>query len=148
MHFLFPSLLVFFLVDRLTKTFFFFQEGGERIALFPVVLEFRRIWNSNVLFFFSFSQQQQVLFFIFLIFLFSAWVIVTFSNKKFHGRDKLIFFQCLIIIGALSNIIDRALYGAVLDWIIFVPFSALNIADIYILTGICGSAFISFAKQR
>ncbi len=44
----------------------------------------------------------------------------------------------LIILGGLSNLFDRIIFGYVIDWIrvFFLPISIFNIADIMIIAGI------------
>lgn len=41
----------------------------------------------------------------------------------------------LIIVGATSNIIDRFIYGYVIDYLYFAPLSYINLADIAIFAG-------------
>ena len=42
----------------------------------------------------------------------------------------------LVLAGAVSNVIDRFVYGGVVDYIHFFSLSQFNIADIYIVTGL------------
>ncbi len=70
---------------------------------------------------------------IFLVILF-IWLIKTARQKKLSFTIAL----SLIFIGGLSNFLDRLFIGYVIDWIYlpFFPNSVLNIADIYITTGL------------
>jgi signal peptidase II len=53
------------------------------------------------------------------------------KSKKF---SLLQFLFCLLIAGAIGNIIDRILYGSVIDFICFrfINFPTFNVADIYV----------------
>lgn len=42
----------------------------------------------------------------------------------------------LILAGAVSNIIDRFVYGGVIDYINLMHYSQLNLADLYIFAGV------------
>lgn len=44
----------------------------------------------------------------------------------------------LIILGAASNLIDRRLYGATIDYLLFFGVSAINLADVLIVGGVAG----------
>jgi signal peptidase II len=71
-------------------------------------------------------------------------IIITFSTQVYsqYKKNESILFEIFVISGALSNIIDRFLYNAVVDfvelhignwyWPIF------NIADVFIVLGIVG----------
>ena len=50
----------------------------------------------------------------------------------------------LVIVGALSNVIDRLLYGAVIDYIPLLNFSTFNLADVQI---ILGALLLSFSPS-
>lgn len=70
-----------------------------------------------------------------LIFLHNVLVKCNF-NYSLKNR-KLIFLQlmlCLLVAGAIGNIIDRVLYGSVVDFICFrfINFPIFNVADVYV----------------
>ncbi|MFH1172920.1 MAG: signal peptidase II, partial [bacterium] len=50
----------------------------------------------------------------------------------------LIFWLGLLIVGALGNLTDRLLYGAVIDIIEIPGWSILNLADLMVVAGIIG----------
>ncbi len=53
-----------------------------------------------------------------------------------RAKEKLLIWgYALFIIGALSNLIDRVIYGYVVDYLYFAPVSYLNLADIAIVVG-------------
>ena len=64
---------------------------------------------------------------------FALWVL--YAKKITHpmGRWTLV----LIVAGALGNLIDRALYGYVVDMfeVLFMHFAVFNVADIFVVVG-------------
>jgi len=67
---------------------------------------------------------------------FLIYTVVRLINKKN------IFFETLVLSGAVSNIIDRLLYGAVVDFIDFHAYGwhwpTFNVADSLIVAGVIG----------
>ncbi|HLD33765.1 MAG TPA: signal peptidase II [Candidatus Nanoarchaeia archaeon] len=59
--------------------------------------------------------------------------------KEKPGKE--LIFYIMIIAGALSNLIDRIVYGAVTDFIYFNFWPAFNIADAAITLGVIGLLF-------
>lgn len=57
-----------------------------------------------------------------------------------HREGRLIYGELLVLSGAISNLVDRVIYGGVLDFIILSykgwAWPAFNIADACIVTGI------------
>lgn len=64
---------------------------------------------------------------------FALWVLYTKKITHPMGRWTLV----LIIAGAIGNLIDRALYGYVVDMfeVLFMHFAIFNVADIFIVVG-------------
>jgi signal peptidase II len=58
-----------------------------------------------------------------------------------NSSPWIIYGRSLIIIGGISNLIDRFIYGSVIDFIqVFIGdyrLSVFNLADVYIVLGIC-----------
>jgi signal peptidase II len=128
--FLFSCFLVFLIiVDRITKTFFIKNPYYfKNLYLFKLNLAI----NKNIAF--SLAIPQKIIFFlIFSILIFLFYLLIKHCKKK---EFTFIFSLSLIIIGALSNFIDRIIYGGVIDFIDVSYFTILNLADIYITTGI------------
>lgn len=67
---------------------------------------------------------------------------------RLRSHPALQFFLCLVIAGALGNVIDYFLYGHVIDMLHFkfgnYHFPVFNIADSAVCVGICGILLISF----
>lgn len=70
-----------------------------------------------------------------------------FYNKEVFSKLSLLSLS-LIGAGAFSNIIDRLIFGCVLDYIIIHPiFPVFNISDISIFLGSCSLLFSLYSKK-
>lgn len=81
--------------------------------------------------------------------IFSVFIFyITKYCKQFSTNEQFAIF--LIAGGGLSNIIDRLLYGGVVDFIKLYSFPVFNIADAFITTGIFYLiiSFIFISKQK
>lgn len=74
-----------------------------------------------------------------LVFVFAVAFCLKLRHSVAHFNQKLYFFICfsLILGGAASNMLDRAFFGCVFDYIhpFFKSFPLFNLADIAISTG-------------
>lgn len=55
---------------------------------------------------------------------------------------------CFVIVGALSNVFDRAVYGAVVDYFSIIPHGFFNIADIMIGGGSIAYIITGFVAKK
>ena len=71
-------------------------------------------------------------------------IIFIVSFQKYISTKKYIlsFFIGLVIIGAISNLMDRIILGYVIDFISIWIFPVFNLADLYITSGIIGIIFL------
>ena len=80
----------------------------------------------------------------------AVFVILAWSfGLSLRNGDRMragIFF--LILLGAFSNLIDRAFYGATIDYLIFFNRSAVNLADGMIIAGLLGLIFGSAKYEK
>lgn len=133
------------------------KERGE-IDVIPPLLNFRMAWNQGVNFgLFSNSADVMRWVLIAVAVVISAWVVVWLYREK-AGRWAMIAGG-LLVGGALGNVIDRLIYGAVADFLnmsccgLENPFS-FNVADIAIFAGalglvlFTGNAGAKDAKQK
>ncbi len=104
-------------------------------------LNFEVHWNRGISFgWFSFSSPGKF----FLLSLAIIAVICLFCLYVWgqHQQGKPLYFEMLVLTGALSNLVDRLKFGAVLDFIDFHVgawhFAVFNFADICISLGIIG----------
>lgn len=70
-----------------------------------------------------------------------CWIaIMLYLCYLWWSKRKLSFFQqlpfILIMAGGLSNMIDRILYGCVVDYVPFFNISVFNLADVFITGGV------------
>lgn len=61
-----------------------------------------------------------------------------------HEHPALLF----ILIGGLSNLADRFMYGSVIDYIFTIPFAPFNLADGLILIGIIWYWWSEYQKRK
>ena len=134
------GVLVF--LDQLTKYFvlrnFRVFETVEVTSFFNLVL----VYNPGAAFsFLSQASGWQRGFFITVALIASVWVI--YLLKKHVGQTLFCLALALVLGGAVGNLIDRVLYGAVVDFLDFHAYGyhwpAFNVAD----SGItCGAALL------
>ena len=114
--FLILSLIV---LDRLTKYF---------------ALNSSQLFKNPKLYFISFNSTL-------LYFLIGAtlFLLLFFFFRSWQKNNFLLMIGfSLIILGGLSNLFDRIIFGYVIDWlrVFFLPISIFNIADLMIVGGI------------
>ncbi len=126
-------------------------EGGPGVTIAPFA-ELRLVWNRGISY--GLFQQQSDL---------GRWLLVAISIAAAIGlgiwltRTTSIFVGVaigLIFAGALGNAIDRAIYGAVCDFVyLYSPGGAFrwyvfNVADAAIVAGVIGLLYDSIIKGR
>ncbi len=137
--------LIVFVIDQALKIFVVWwlnlAERGE-IDVLPPLLNFRMAWNRGVNFgLFSGDADALRWVLIAVALAISAWVWIWVRRDAPSPRTQ--FLAGLLIGGALGNVVDRVLYGAVADFLnmsccgIENPF-AFNVADICIFVGAAG----------
>lgn len=70
---------------------------------------------------------------------FTIAVLVFFAGFAYHDWSMHVarsMASCVVIIGALGNLVDRVVHGFTTDWLILLERSAVNISDGIILVGI------------
>lgn len=127
-----------FVVDRFFKTLFLLKptlfQGAGFIDLSI---------NKNIAF--SLPLSYFILYpLVFLIIFFLLWQWFVALRKK----SVLIWPWGLVIIGAISNLIDRFRYGGVIDFINVPYFTVLNISDIYISLGVVWLIYYSWFYKK
>lgn len=142
-----------FLIDQASKYYvvhYLDLAVRQRIEVWPPFLEFRMAWNRGVNFGLGAGYDMR-------------WVLigvacaitagVIFWLWRAGGTPKMYIAAGFLIGGALGNVIDRLLYGAVADFLNMSccgfdnPF-AFNVADVAIFVGAIGLAFLSDEKPR
>ncbi|MCB1328413.1 MAG: signal peptidase II [Maritimibacter sp.] len=141
--------------DQLSKTWV--VQGLDlktlgHIAVLPGLVEFRMAWNRGVNFGLGASGSDLMRWgLVALAVAISLWVIWWVRRERLGTRAQV--FAGLLVGGALGNVIDRLLYGAVADFLnvsccgIANPWS-FNIADIAVFAGAIGLALFTGPSQR
>ena len=144
--FLFSSL---FLADRFSKAWALKNLLLKDVALFNglnLSLAFNRGISFGYLRFNSFYGFVVLTFIIFCIVL--AFTFYTIYKFK---KGANIFFEVLIIAGAISNLVDRFLYGGVIDFIDCYVYKwhwpIFNLADVFVCVGILGILIRNFYDE-
>ena len=137
--------LAVFVIDQITKVVvvhWMNLKSLGAIDVLPPFLNFRMAWTRGINFGLFASDAETALWVLIAVSLaISAWV-VWWMRKEGEGRLARISAG-LLVGGALGNVIDRLLYGAVADFLnmsccgIDNPF-AFNVADIAIFVGAVG----------
>ena len=137
--FLIKFLLIFliFLTDQISKYYIInvFKSQNEEIYL-TSFLNLQLIWNEGIAFgLFSFENNfyyNSITFIIVIVILILLFLV--------KNNDQYSYFYCIIIGGALGNLIDRIRYSSVPDFIDLHLFNfhwfVFNIADIFITLGV------------
>jgi len=75
-------------------------------------------------------------FFYFLLGIILCILIFSLAKSYIQKEVTNILSFSLILVGALSNLLDRLQYGVVIDYISIPVFTAFNLADVMILVGV------------
>lgn len=137
--------LIVFVIDQALKIFVVWwlnlAERGE-IDVIPPLLNFRMAWNRGVNFGLLAGDADVLRWGLIAVALaISAWVWIWVRRDAPSARTQVL--AGLLVGGALGNVVDRVLYGAVADFLnmsccgIENPF-AFNVADICIFVGALG----------
>ncbi len=125
------SCLALFIIDRITK-YISLNELSKKGVYFFNFFGLEHQINSGIAFsikipyFMILSTTLIIIFFLIYI-----------AIKKIQQKEYIkSFLFSLIIIGAMSNLIDRLLYGGVIDFIKIWNFPVFNLADAYITISI------------
>ena len=116
--------LGFILLDQITKLLV-----KEKIQIFSF-FSLERVTNTGALFG-LFKGNNSV--FIILSFILLSLIIIWFVKEK---KSKVKFALILLISGLIGNLIDRIIYGFVVDFINFRFWYVFNLADCYIILAI------------
>ena len=137
------------LIDRATKVFFAGALSlGESIPVIRNIFHFTLVHNTGIAF--GLFKNQGIVFIIvpIIAIILIAFNIYYYRNNDYVGRAYLIGFS-LILAGAIGNLIDRILFGHVIDFIDLRVWPVFNTADSAITIGtiiILFKCIPSFAK--
>ena len=127
---------VIFVLDRLLKYWTVKKLPAEGIFVFEKFGGLGLKFSQNTGIAFGIPLHQ-VLVYIFLIFCFL--VLMYLIIQSWRKKNQVLFLALVIILlGALSNLIDRMVYGYVVDYINIFIWPTFNVADIMIVGGVLG----------
>jgi signal peptidase II len=110
---------------------------GERLHVFPF-FDFTLLYNRGAAFSFLADQTGWQRWFFTTLGLAAAGFMLWMMHKN-RSQTRLLFALSLILGGALGNVIDRILYGHVIDFLLFYwqnwYYPAFNVADSCITLG-------------
>lgn len=132
------SLFFLFVVDRLTKLYFL-QNPPQNLGggFFDLHI------NENI----AFSLPLTV--FILYPLIFGILVILIFlAFKAYKAKSILVWPWSIMIMGALSNILDRFRYGGVIDFISVPYFTVFNLSDVYIFLSVVWIFWYQIKEER
>jgi len=125
-------ILTLFVLDRILKRISFLKFGLEREHSYDLFLfKFSFYQNKNIALSIPLKTWIYYVLFAFL----SIWLIK--NLVRFYKEQNLQIFLGteLIVVGAISNLIDRIKNGFIIDYIETI-FSVFNLADVLIVAGI------------
>ena len=140
----FSTALIIILIDQITK--FLIRINFQLNETFPIIKNiFRLTYIHNFGAGFGILQQQKwILIFISLIVI---GVIFYYFDRI---KDKEILLQVLVgfvLGGTIGNLIDRIIYGFVIDFIDFRIWPIFNVADSFVTIGVIGLIIYLWGKE-
>ena len=128
---------------------------GHTVEVLPPVFSLVLTYNSGAAFsFLAWASGWQRHFF--MVIALAASILIVYMMKM-HERDRLLCFALALVLGgAVGNLIDRAIYGAVVDFLLFRwpggprlldPWPAFNLADSCITVGAVLLIWDSFRRS-
>ena len=99
----------------------------------PIKDYFSIVFVSNPGIFFGLFEKYGEVFLYFSI-LISA--VIVYGYPKVKGRLSIQVGLIFILSGAIGNVIDRLLYGYVVDILLLANYLVVNLADIFVITGL------------
>jgi signal peptidase II len=148
---------VFVLLDQITKIAI--QHAliqGQSMDVLPPVITLVLAYNPGAAFSFLASGSGWQRYFFLAIALVASALIIYMMIR--HLKDRFLCFALALVLGgAVGNLIDRAVYGAVVDFVlvrwpggpaVFDPWPAFNLADSCITVGAALLIWDSFRRSR
>ncbi|MCC6758805.1 MAG: signal peptidase II [Candidatus Omnitrophica bacterium] len=128
----------FVCIDRLTKIFFTHTlSSGESFVVLRNILHMTLVHNPGIAF--GMFKNHGIVFIIIPVIMIGLLVFNFYHYK--YNNEKLsrlyVVSVSLILAGAIGNLIDRILYGYVIDFIDVRVFPVFNVADSAITVGAC-----------
>lgn len=137
---------MFFVADRLLKNNALKLGFNHFEQIIGNILTFRLAFNENIAFSLPFSGLWLNI--LISLVVFALFLIIIYSKIKRSLELEKIFFLSLILLGAVSNLLDRFFYGAVVDYFDLKYFTIFNLADVMITTGVLALFILLMKKSK
>ena len=131
-------------------------ELGRQVEVLPPVFSLVLTYNRGAAFSFLATEAGWQRYFFILIAIGASALIIYMMTR--HKADRFLCFALALVLGgAIGNLIDRVLHGAVVDFLLFRwpggpalfnPWPAFNLADSCISVGAVLLIFDSFSRSR
>lgn len=138
------SALLFFIADRVGKWFVVNELSSDGLFLFSGITGVTLERNSGIAYGIALPSALLIGFVMALIIMCISVMVVAHRKKSFYIISPLVF----IVIGAFSNLLDRLLYGSVIDWLVLTSWPVFNIADAMITVGAVWLGIITIKKKK
>lgn len=142
------TILISYLIDRLNKYFFINEIGINERSIVEVTpfLDVVLVWNKGISY--GLFQQENTIGQIILT-MCSCLICIFIIIWIFKAKNILLYIPLSLIVGgALSNITDRLLFGAVADFYYLHAYGyswyVFNLADVFIVFGVFVLILINF----
>ena len=123
--------LVIFILDRIFKIYFISNPGASRVFV-SNFLSFNLETNPGIAFGLKLPQLFLIPIVVIVIVILIYAILGVYKEKDIISYTALI----LIVVGAISNFIDRIKYSNVIDYINVEFFTVFNLADTMITVGV------------
>ncbi len=142
------TIVISYLIDRLNKYFFINEIGINERSIIEVTpfLDVVLVWNKGISY--GLFQQENIIGQIILT-MCSCLICIFIITWIFKAKNILLYIPLSLIVGgALSNITDRLLFGAVADFYYLHAYGyswyVFNLADVFIVFGVFVLILINF----
>jgi len=126
--------------DQITKLWALTRLKGGEISLLPFI-RFRLSFNIGSAFGLRIIESRYIWIVLTLSFVFMLYLL----TSKSRGLK---FARVLMVSGAVGNLIDRILYGKVIDFIEISSWPSFNLADGMITTGLMLALFYLYKGEK
>jgi len=143
--------IVILIVDQLTKVYFNTQyQYGERHNILPF-FDLTLMYNRGAAFSFLADESGWQRWF-FTVLGVGASIVIVWLLRKHAANTRFSLALTMIMGGAIGNVIDRVVYGHVVDFLLFYwkdwYYPAFNVADMGIVCGAILLVADEFLKSR
>ncbi|PWB38652.1 MAG: hypothetical protein C3F02_02985 [Parcubacteria group bacterium] len=133
------GILLLFVIDRVTKLIFFISPSlsGSRGGFISFSINPHMAFSWPMIAWMYYPLAVIILFFLFY-----------YADKSRKNKSIMLWPWSLIIIGAISNLIDRLFYHGVIDFLSWPNFFVFNLADSYITIGVVWLLLFNLPKSK